>query len=965
MAISNQVDVRTDSPHYDGVGPRLRDGARALLGIVASLGFVASAFADAKNAPSEPRFIRKVYVGAGNVERGYLVFLPRDFSPSDRRPALIFLNGTGENGTDGYRQISNNFGVDVWRMRDAVPFVVVAPQGGTGGWSAMEILNEVEREYRTDPDRVYLTGVSSGGSGVWQIAAAHSERFAAIASLCGFGGDVAQVLVEANLPVWSFYNDGDSAQIVDSYRQLRGKLIGLGASPLATEYEGLQHNCWTRAYATEALYAWFLKHDRKKNQAGAAKFAVVEPATVLAEWDRRGNAAWHVDDDDPATLVCSARGASERGAVIGPTSTDDWEMHVDARTDGPTFRIGLFGQADAVDSMLVLTIPFAERGLGGLSTPAAGETQLTSITTLTPDPSPVEGEGRDTAEGEGRNPDHDGSGSTPVGERLIARLDPVGQRQLNAKGWNDLRITKRADRLSLSINGWPGLDCQVPLIRAIRRFGLQSPSTTTEGTVRWRYLRWRAIGAKDAVGPESAIIPHAASNEAFANPHPSPPRERGGSRLPPVRGGTEGGQRLISARAEYKQTGGVSSPTNGEKEGAQALSRQSDVAAGETALKSIDLNSVIAAWRDREAAFPVGEVQWTIRRNDLTRFGGYPHFRDGAEQEDGACQTLLFDGAHWRFDGGRFSPGIGAIAATDTFDGFREALIAGTLPRYTPRESAVRSTEWKIDGRSTQLWKEPGVSFNRAIIETPLTSESIARDSAKPGPDRIDRLLFEGILLALRPYSSGPLAVAADQCRLIEDDASTAGKTRVILERKFDSTGGPRDEHVRQYWLDPNRGFAIERVVDLWNGAPAVQLDNQYTSVAPDNAVPGCSIAMTMDGNRDATSYVYADWTAATREPDRLPERLEVDLPAETRVADRTQRRNYIIKADGRHVELEDENASGHFGLAWRMIGAAVRKSLRTSLSWPGILITLSCLSGAGWGLRRMAEKRRFRREAT
>ena len=64
-------------------------------------------------------------------------------------------------------------------LKDGFGFLVLCPQGQSGAWAptgddarrAMELLAKVEEEYRVDTKRIYLTGVSSGGTGVWDLAA--------------------------------------------------------------------------------------------------------------------------------------------------------------------------------------------------------------------------------------------------------------------------------------------------------------------------------------------------------------------------------------------------------------------------------------------------------------------------------------------------------------------------------------------------------------------------------------------------------------------------------------------------------------------------------------------------------------------------------------------------------------------------------------------------------------------------
>ena len=81
-----------------------------------------------------PGFQYRTFQHASGHERGYVLFVPR--AVGRKPPVLLFLNGAGENGDDGWSQISNNFGIQVWEMREFFPFIAIAPQCRvSGSWS--------------------------------------------------------------------------------------------------------------------------------------------------------------------------------------------------------------------------------------------------------------------------------------------------------------------------------------------------------------------------------------------------------------------------------------------------------------------------------------------------------------------------------------------------------------------------------------------------------------------------------------------------------------------------------------------------------------------------------------------------------------------------------------------------------------------------------------------------------------
>src|SRR6185312_17430100 len=96
-------------------------------------------------------------------------------------------HGSGERGADGRLQTEVGLGTAIRRTATPFPAIVVFPQAPLDQWwegpatdMALAALAQTEREFHTDRERVYLTGLSMGGSGSWYIAYRHPERFAAL-----------------------------------------------------------------------------------------------------------------------------------------------------------------------------------------------------------------------------------------------------------------------------------------------------------------------------------------------------------------------------------------------------------------------------------------------------------------------------------------------------------------------------------------------------------------------------------------------------------------------------------------------------------------------------------------------------------------------------------------------------------------------------------------------------------------
>jgi predicted peptidase len=208
--------------------------------------------------------------GSGGVDRAYAVYVPRGYDPAKPWPAIVFLNGSGECGTDGQRQTAVGLAPAVLAAPERWPFVIIFPQKPdqpSPWWShealVLSVLDEAKRDYRLDPGRIYLTGLSQGGAGTWVIGTRHPELFAALAPVCGYGE--VSLLGESirGLPIRAFHGEADDVVPSAKTKALAARAEELGAKVEATYYPGVNHNSWDKAYREEGLERWFLEHGRR------------------------------------------------------------------------------------------------------------------------------------------------------------------------------------------------------------------------------------------------------------------------------------------------------------------------------------------------------------------------------------------------------------------------------------------------------------------------------------------------------------------------------------------------------------------------------------------------------------------------------------------------------------------------------------------------------------------------------
>ena len=224
---------------------------------------------DATNA-FEPLTIE--YTG-GEYQRelfGYRMLKPQAIRATQMYPLLLFLHGAGERGTDNRCQTKY---LPQWmaqgEYRKNYPCFLVAPQcrpdrlwvetprafdrsaprqaPGPQMQVVIDILHDVINNFPIDEERLYLTGLSLGGYGSWDLGTRLADRWAAVAPICG-GGDELYADRLVGVPVWAWHGDADEIVPVDKSRRMIDAIRQAGGEPKYTELQGVGHDSWTPAY---------------------------------------------------------------------------------------------------------------------------------------------------------------------------------------------------------------------------------------------------------------------------------------------------------------------------------------------------------------------------------------------------------------------------------------------------------------------------------------------------------------------------------------------------------------------------------------------------------------------------------------------------------------------------------------------------------------------------------------------
>jgi predicted peptidase len=194
----------------------------------------------------------------------YLAYFPKSYSAKGEPvPLLVFLHGSGESGDDLEK-------VKAWGPPAMIdkgvefPFMVVSPQAQAHGpWNAklvMAMLDDVLAKYNVDRKRVYLTGLSMGGFGAWELATLHPEYFAAIAPIAA-GWNPSEASRLKGIPIWVFHGKKDEAVPEAGSAAMVDALKAIGSDVKYTVLpEGGHIDSWVYAYEKAGLFDWFLQH---------------------------------------------------------------------------------------------------------------------------------------------------------------------------------------------------------------------------------------------------------------------------------------------------------------------------------------------------------------------------------------------------------------------------------------------------------------------------------------------------------------------------------------------------------------------------------------------------------------------------------------------------------------------------------------------------------------------------------
>lgn len=232
-------------------------------------------------------FEAHTYVAADETVIPYRLYVPYDYDENKEYPVLLFLHGAGERGMDNEGNLYHMFET-LFSMENS-PFwdcIIIAPQCPSGEqwvdtpWkqggyrvneveesnelkAVLQILRLVENSFPTDTNRYYVTGLSMGGFGAWDLIMRHPEMFAAAVPICG-GGDYTQAYKLVDMPIYTLHDTGDrevpnsgTLEMVETLRLLGSQVLNY------IELNNNTHNAWDPAASNPEIWEWLFEQTRE------------------------------------------------------------------------------------------------------------------------------------------------------------------------------------------------------------------------------------------------------------------------------------------------------------------------------------------------------------------------------------------------------------------------------------------------------------------------------------------------------------------------------------------------------------------------------------------------------------------------------------------------------------------------------------------------------------------------------
>ncbi len=218
----------------------------------------------------------------------YRLLMP--FRDNDKKkPLIVFLHGSGERGNDNSLQLihGSDFFLKVTEKKKFNSYVLFPQCDKNFRWSShtqdpwkitendisntlsvygelvINLIKQLIENYNIDPYRVYISGLSMGGYGTFDLTSKRPDMFAAAIPICG-GSNLSILKNAVSVPHWIFHGELDRVVSVKESRDAFNLLKTHNNYHKYTEFKNTYHNSWEKVFESDEFIKWMFSKTKRK-----------------------------------------------------------------------------------------------------------------------------------------------------------------------------------------------------------------------------------------------------------------------------------------------------------------------------------------------------------------------------------------------------------------------------------------------------------------------------------------------------------------------------------------------------------------------------------------------------------------------------------------------------------------------------------------------------------------------------
>ena len=219
----------------------------------------------------------------------YRILFPKNFDNLKNYPLHIFLHGIGERGDDNELQLKYVDKVFLNKKNyEDYPAIIIFPQAPLNdNWSSriltenkvrqsfpennsptkslqlvMKLMDSLVNENYIDDKKIYLSGLSNGGMGSFELLKHRPNMFASAVIICGGGNPSWAKEFAKSTQVWIAHGSRDQVVYPDFSLKMAAAIISEGGNPKVTLYEDVYHDSWNNVFEDPEYLNWIYSHSK-------------------------------------------------------------------------------------------------------------------------------------------------------------------------------------------------------------------------------------------------------------------------------------------------------------------------------------------------------------------------------------------------------------------------------------------------------------------------------------------------------------------------------------------------------------------------------------------------------------------------------------------------------------------------------------------------------------------------------